>query len=288
MKIVFIILHYLAEEETYRSVDSIKNKIDVEEYKIVIVDNGSPDQSGERLQRKYSNESKIDVILTGKNLGFAKGNNVGFKYAKDKWNPDYIVLMNNDVYLLDEDLVEKVEKEYENSRFAVLGPMIMTIDGRCDINPIRTNLLTREEIKREIKVYKRKKMLCQYHLWTFRNIYRKLCPLPGRKKYKNFISRNDQVQLHGCFMVFSKKYIEKFDGLDDRTFLYREEAILYKHLCENNMNSVYLPDIHVFHREDASTNAMIRKNRDKDFFEIKNHLDSLKVLLEVYESYEKK
>ena len=81
MKIVFIILHYLAEEETYRSVDSIKNKIDVEEYKIVIVDNGSPDQSGERLQRKYSNESKIDVILTGKNLGFAKGNNVGFKYA---------------------------------------------------------------------------------------------------------------------------------------------------------------------------------------------------------------
>ena len=30
-----------------------------------------------------------------------------------------------------------------------------------------------------------------------------------------------------------------------------EEAILMKHLTENGLNSVYLPDIHVFHREDS-------------------------------------
>ena len=39
MKIVFVILHYLAEEETYKSVESIKSKIDTDDYMIVIVDN---------------------------------------------------------------------------------------------------------------------------------------------------------------------------------------------------------------------------------------------------------
>lgn len=287
MKIVFIILHYMAEEETYRSVRSIQEKIDVEEYRIIIVDNGSPDGSGQRLKNLYTSEQKIKVVLTGENLGFARGNNIGFKYAKDKWNPDYIILMNNDVYLLDDDLVEKIEREFEKSAFAVAGPMIMTADGRCNINPISTSLFSKKAIEQELRIYKRKLFLCKYHLWTLRNIYRKFNPLLKRREDKNFIFRYDHVQLHGCFMIFSKVYTEKFDGLDNRTFLYREEAILYKHLCENNMNSVYVPDIHVFHREDASTNIVVKKSRDKALFEIKNHLKSLGVLLEVYESYEK-
>ena len=61
-----------------------------------------------------------------------------------------------------------------------------------------------------------------------------------------------------------------------------------KQLTENGLNSVYLPDIHVFHREDASTDDMIKENRKKEMFEIKNHLQSLKVLKEVYDFYENK
>ena len=50
MKIVFVILHYLAIDETYKSVDSIEKKIDTDMYKIVIVDNASPDKSGALLK----------------------------------------------------------------------------------------------------------------------------------------------------------------------------------------------------------------------------------------------
>ena len=88
-------------------------------------------------------------------------------------------------------------------------------------------------------------------------------------------------------MAFSQEYIDKFDGLDDRTFLYREEAILYKHMLENHMKTVYLPDIMVFHKEDASTDQLVTTEREKALFEIKNHLDSLNVMLEVYEFYDK-
>ncbi len=289
MKIVFVVLHYLAEEETYRSVQSIQNKIDVEEYRIVIVDNGSPDRSGERLQKKYVNEPKIKVILTGENLGFAKGSNVGFVYAKKEWNPDYIVLMNNDVYLLEDDLVKKIDKEYFNSHFAVLGPLIMTKDGRCNVNPVRTSLMSRREIIADIKRYKR---WLWYYKFYFINIV-KFClifvgPLLNKKKVtvKNFIERQENVQLHGSFLVFSQEYINKFSGLDDRTFLYREEIILYKHMIENGMKMVYCPEIKIFHKEDASTDRIVKSKREEALFVYSNHLLSLEVLIDVYDYYD--
>ena len=97
MKIVFVILHYLAIDETYKSVDSIEKKIDTDMYKIVIVDNASPDKSGALLKEHYKNDDHVEVLLNQENLGFARGNNVGFRYAEKTWNPSYIVLMNNEV-----------------------------------------------------------------------------------------------------------------------------------------------------------------------------------------------
>ena len=214
MDIVFVILHYLAIDETKRCVEYINKNIDTDMYQIVIVDNNSANGSGKMLQEYYEQQTKVTVLLNEENLGFARGNNVGFLYAKKQWNPRYIVLLNNDVYLLEMELVRKLDVEYEKSGFAVSGPLIMTADGKCDINPIR------------------------------------------------------------------------FDGLDDRTFLFREEAILYKHMLENNMVTVYQPDIIVFHEEDAATDQFRKTERQKALFELDNHIKSLNILLDVYNQYE--
>lgn len=72
MKIVFVILHYLAIDETYKSVDSIEKKIDTDMYKIVIVDNASPDKSGALLKEHYKNDDHVEVLLNQENLGFAR------------------------------------------------------------------------------------------------------------------------------------------------------------------------------------------------------------------------
>lgn len=288
MDIAFVILHYLAIEETKRCVEYIRTNIDSREYRIVIVDNASGNGSGAVLKEHYKDASDITIILNQENLGFARGNNVGFIYAKKTWNPRYIVLLNNDVYLLEKDLIHKLDEEYEKSHFAVLGPLIMTADGRCNINPIRTSPMTRQEVLNDIEIYKRKKFLYRYNLMWLRNkILRIVKGSHQKKNNKNYIVRSENVQLHGCFLVFSTKYTEKFDGLDDRTFLFREEAILYKHVLENGLNTIYLPDIVVFHKEDAATDQFVQKEKDKALFEIENHLDSLDVLLEVYHFYER-
>jgi GT2 family glycosyltransferase len=284
MDIVFVILHYMVEEETYRCVEYIRDRIDTKDYHIVIVDNASSNGSGMLVEKKYSDSLDVSVLLNQKNVGYSRGNNIGFRYAKKKWNPRYIVFVNNDVYLLEKQLLKKLDEEYNKSKFAVLGPLVMSGDGRCNINPVRLSPMTRSQVENEIKTYKRKKFLYDFHLMGLRNviIYIKNMRCKTWKNNKDYLHRVENVQLHGCFLVFSHEYITRFDGLDERTFLFREEAILYKHMMDNKLKTVYEPEIIVFHKEDASIKAITHNDRKKAMFEIENHLNSLNVLLSLY------
>ena len=114
---------------------------------------------------------------------------------------------------------------------------------------------------------------------TLKNI---LIKLKLKKKIENTDNvklRYENIVLHGSFLIFSKKYIEKFDGLDDRTFMYREEELLALRLKKNNLKSVYNPKIEIFHNEDSATNAITRSNRKKEIFVCKNQIKSMKVVL---------
>ena len=92
----FVILHYMALEETIQCVESIRNNIDGDK-KIVIVDNFSPNGTFKDLKVRYEKEPDVEVLETGSNLGFAKGNNFGYRFAVKEHDPDYVVVMNNDM-----------------------------------------------------------------------------------------------------------------------------------------------------------------------------------------------
>ena len=70
MKIAFVILHYNVVDETEKCIESILTRCDADNYSIVVVDNCSLNGSGEKLYKKYQDESKVHVILNKKNLGF--------------------------------------------------------------------------------------------------------------------------------------------------------------------------------------------------------------------------
>lgn len=63
-------------------------------FNAIVVDNGSTDDSSSRL-KKYKASYPLTVIETGRNLGFAGGNNVGIRHALDG-GADHILLLNND------------------------------------------------------------------------------------------------------------------------------------------------------------------------------------------------
>lgn len=281
---VFLILHYLTYEDTKKCVDSILSRYPQSNVKIVIVDNCSNNNSGQRLFQDYEQNARIAVLLLKENLGFAKGNNVGFQFAKKEWNADFIIMINNDVYLIQDDFLEKIILEYKNSNFAVLGPKIILKNNQ--VNDIYLQLQTLEHYKKDLNILKYEYFLNKIFLYPFykkiRNWFRKLFILLGLKKDKISVDVNkryENIVLHGCALIFSNQYIIRFDGIDDRTFLYREEELLYLRLRKNNLKNVYQPNIYLFHNEDSSTNALTKGLRKKRIFVGKNLIQSTKLLI---------
>ena len=151
-KFTFVILHYITIDDTVKCVDSILEKCNKKNFEIVIVDNGSKNQTGEVLKEKYKCNNKIHVILSKENLGFAKGNNLGFEYAKNTLKTDFIIMLNNDVVVLQDDFCDIIEKEYETSKFAVLGPKIMLKDNSiCEYEDELPSLKDIKRIRRKTK-----------------------------------------------------------------------------------------------------------------------------------------
>ncbi|MDD2807217.1 MAG: glycosyltransferase family 2 protein [Patescibacteria group bacterium] len=62
--------------------------------KIIVIDDCSTDGSIVFIKNKFP---AIEVVALKNNLGFAKVVNYGINYSLDKYNPDYIAILNNDI-----------------------------------------------------------------------------------------------------------------------------------------------------------------------------------------------
>ena len=288
MKIAFVVLHYTALNDTIETVNSIREHIDTDDYKIIIVDNCSPDNSWNDLNKLYNADNDIVLIHNEENLGFAKGNNVGFMYAKKNFNPEYIVLSNNDINLFQNNFCSMLDQKFQSTNFAVLGPMIINGDGSINTSPMRKGIMTRQQANRAKKRYNRLLTLNKFDL---DEVYKKTMSVIHKYKpsftVAERLTETKNVEIHGCFMVFSRNYTDKFDGLDPRTFLYAEEDILFLRTQSENLTTLYCPSIAVYHKEGTSTSASNKSNRKKNAFVYKNCIKSINVYLDILDSVEK-
>ncbi|WP_304969435.1 glycosyltransferase family 2 protein [Romboutsia ilealis] len=275
MHISFVILHYLTIEDTIQCIESIQNNIDYDDYSIVIVDNGSKNNTGKILADKYDKVSNIKVILNDINLGFAKGNNIGFQYAKDNLNPDFIVMINNDTIIKQKEFCNQIIKEYNNIKFDIAGPKIISLIDNQLQNPIPVQFKNKEDIKRKLIKFKVLLMLNYIGADTIlQTIKRKI------KKNISMIDRSNLVdyQLHGSCLIFSKNYVKNYEGLYPETFMYCEEDILKYISIKDNLFMTYLPSIEIYHKEDSATDEVFKKDILKRRFYYRHSIKSCIVL----------
>jgi len=274
-------------------IESILKNIKYSNYNIIVVDNNSTNDSYIRLREKYDKIKNVYFIKNDDNLGFAKGNNVGYRFAKYKLNSDFIILLNNDTIIEQENFIDIVINKFEKTKFYVLGPDIMTLDGNHQ-NPQRERLVGRDELKKSILYYKIYLILNYMGLEEIvHKVYKNLkCLISNNKEnnYKiynsNFIEEQENVQLHGSCLIFSPLYVKKFIGLYEKTFMFMEEDILYYTLLQEKFKSLYSPEIKIIHKEDGSTNYIYGKDRKKRMFIYKNMLLSSKIYLHFINNYE--
>lgn len=88
-----IVLNWNGVNDTLDCLRSL-NEVTYGNFKVLVVDNGSSDDSVARL-RRYEAPFPFELIETGQNLGFAEGNNVGIRSAMAQ-GAEYVLLLNND------------------------------------------------------------------------------------------------------------------------------------------------------------------------------------------------
>ena len=92
---------------------SIYKNTDYQNYKIIVVENGSTEDCVEFTRKHFP---KADVLHITPNRGFSGGNNVGVKYALEKYNPDYVILISNDIEIVQKDWLNKMVDLCENNK----------------------------------------------------------------------------------------------------------------------------------------------------------------------------
>ena len=111
--ITFIIVSFRSDNVIQKCIESISP-----DCKVIVVENSQNTSIKKYLEKKFSN---VRVLITGENLGYGRGNNLGISKVKTK----YAFILNPDAYLEKNTL-----KELNNTKcilheeFSILSPTI--------------------------------------------------------------------------------------------------------------------------------------------------------------------
>lgn len=264
----FLILHYMDIDLTCKTIDSVLSLEEFCDSQIVIVDNASPNGSGKILKEKYNENPYIHMILSSENIGFSAGNNLGFRYIKDHFFVEFIVVINNDILFPQKDFISKVKELYSEAPFWVAGPDIIQPHRNYHSSPAADKWRDAQEMRLLIKQseWEKEKLnkkisLCALKLYIKdcfpNNILVKLIIKLKRNiqgQQKKFDHRGEDVVLQGSCLIFDKRYCEKNENLFlPITFMYAEEEILTWQCKKNNWKIRYFPEICVWHINHGSS-----------------------------------
>jgi len=203
MKTAMMVLNYNSYELTRKLTEQVRDYQSIDH--IVIIDNRSTDGSFEKLLDLA--DSKVHVIRTDKNGGYAKGNNFGLRYARERFNPDFFIMANPDI-LFSEEVVRGILEQFTEND--TIGSCLMRLNGTIDLR------MTAWRFPSYGKVLKETSFVAS-SLFKNRSDYAHELE-KGVKHYVEVISR-------AFFIIRADRFFEL--GLfDERTFLFYEENIL--------------------------------------------------------------
>lgn len=235
-KIFIVILNWNQPELTINCVKSIeKLKINKGfEVKVLIVDNGSTDNSIEKLKKLESGKIKSEILETHENLGFAAGNNFGIKYCFEK-SADYIMVINNDT-LVDKNLVYELIKEMEEDpKIGITSPKIYFAKGY------------------EFHLERYKKDELGKVIWyaggiiDWKNVYGKNRGVDEVDKGQFDKRISIDFATGACFMARSEA-LKRVGLFNEKYFMYMEDADLSERMKENNWKIIYQPKAKLWHK----------------------------------------
>ncbi|MEM2260634.1 MAG: glycosyltransferase family 2 protein [Candidatus Methanomethylicaceae archaeon] len=219
-------------------------------FEIIIVDNGSHDESIEYLKYISSKEPKIKIVLLNKNYGFAMGNNIGYKYTSK--TSKFVFFLNNDTEVEDDCLEKIVVKMELDDLIGAAQPKIRSMKNKMIIDAVGG--------------------MADYYGRTFHRGF-------GEYDCGQYDQINESFYAQGAAIIVRKSVIEKIGLFDPLYFLYYDETDLCWRMHLAGYKVAVIPEAVVYHYGGGSTSATLRNSYYEKYFKYfhlrKNHITTM-------------
>jgi GT2 family glycosyltransferase len=233
-KVSVIILNYNTFSLTCDCINSLINFTGGISYEIILVDNASTECDPVIFLDKFPG---LKLIRSAKNVGFAKGNNLGIEQASG----DYILLLNSDTFLKEDSISKAVQCLKMHKEVGVIGCRMIYPDGTIQYTARKFRSIS----------------------WELLDLFRFiLYLLPYKKRSRLMLGkyfRHDEPVfcdwLNGAFFLFPKKIVSELPNgkLDDRFFMYGEDQLWCEHFSNLGYKNMFYPGTTIIHINSGST-----------------------------------
>lgn len=220
----------LSLEELYRELNGIKNKYQSFLYEVIVVDNGTSDESKKMIKEKYQ---EVKYISSGGNVGYSKGVNKGIKVSKGR----YIVLLQPDAFFIDGSLL-KIYEHMDDYKDVSIG-LGKVADNFGIIRPSRRKFPTLLddffEYSNLSKIYPKNKLF-------------------SRSSYVEMDEGEEGICHWGeaVFSIIREEDLFKIGYFDEDYFMFYGDTDLALRFFRRGYLSYYFPDSAVVHLERES------------------------------------
>ncbi|MCE1202087.1 MAG: glycosyltransferase family 2 protein [Bacteroidia bacterium] len=216
----FITVNYNQSKVTCELLESLRS-CTYPAFEVIVVDNGSPSDNPDIITEKYP---ETILIKTGKNLGFAGGNNAALSVAKGK----YLLFINNDT---------EVEPGF-------LQPMVELLEGNPEIGMVSPR----------IQFFHTPGVLQFAGFTPFSKItLRNFAIGFGQKDVGQYLDVRETASIFGAVMLVPRKVLDEVGPMDDIYFLYYEEHDWAARIKKAGYKIFYDGRSLVLHKESIST-----------------------------------
>ncbi len=231
MDISIIIVTWNSHGFIRNCLDSIYFLPDRVRYEIVVVDNGSSDNTPEIVREFYP---EVDLIENKKNLGYAKANNQGI----EKSQGEYILLLNPDTQIFENSLALMHDFMEANPQVGALGPKLLNPDGSIQLSC------------REFPSF-------STLIWEFTGLSR-IFPksrIFGRWRmgYFTFDQPTEVDQPMGSCLMVRRDALNDVGVFDENFSMFFNDVDLCFRIKNTARKIYFFPDAQVFHYRGAST-----------------------------------
>ena len=236
MELCIVILNYKTPNLVLDCLDTLHGQVDGESRRVIVVDNNSPDNSESAITQGIESRQYggwVDFLKSKENGGFAAGNNLG---AGAITASNYL-LLNSDTLVRPGTISTLLETLRQNPRAGIVGPRLEWPDGTPQISCFRDHSPWSEIID-AAGLGPVTRMLNQWDV-----------PLPvsDEIEYPEWLS-------FACALIRADVW-HALAGLDDRFFMYFEDADFCRRARKAGWKIAYQPAAKVVHLRGGSSNV---------------------------------